>query len=280
MSDRRAFVVAHHHPQGRVGSHVRRLVGALANAADAVVLVSTNAAEEQLASLPVSVRTITRPNVGYDFESYRVGIRALGPLEGLGQLVVLNTSFVCFDPARLLARVLDPGRPRADLLGLTANGQFGWHLQSYWISFENAAVICSEAFRAWWDGLEVISERDEVIRRHELGLTRHFASHGFRLAALFSPDRRQKLRALCRWFEAPERVPEMPPEGPVALDLAAADAMDPLHFLWDDVLDALDVVKPDLIRRNPCGVNLHRLWMHAREDAAFRACLEEAMHEG
>jgi hypothetical protein len=66
--------------------------------------------------------------------------------------VILNSSFVALDPARLTARFFSRSQPDIDVLGLTANYEYAAHLQSYWISFEGRRVLDSPAFGEWWAG--------------------------------------------------------------------------------------------------------------------------------
>src|SRR5512137_1400756 len=99
-----AFVVAHHDPRGRVAAHLAALVRALPGR---VVFVSTGLADAEGVRLADAAEVIRRANEGYDFFSYKTGIDRLAPeLEGAGGLVILNSSFVCLDPGRLMGPFL------------------------------------------------------------------------------------------------------------------------------------------------------------------------------
>lgn len=274
----RAIVIAHFHAAGLVQANLRLLMDALLALPARIVFVSTHASAEALGSLPAAVQVITRPNVGYDFESYRVGIAALGDLSMLDELVVMNSSVVCIDPARLCNRFFRAPRPDADFFGLSASREFAPHLQSYLVAFSKRVVV-SEAFGAWWSGLERLDDRDAVIGRHELGMTLHFVRHGFRPAAAFHPTPAQKFRALCRHFESTGQVPPIGADGTVVLDLAAADALNHTHYLWDAILDEFGVMKAELLRRNPYALDLHRVSLMLRDDPGFRALVNDVLSE-
>jgi hypothetical protein len=110
QSPRRAFVVAHYDPAGRVAWNLRDLVAHLATLGR-VIFVSTNLDENAARSLPAGVQVITRPNEGYDFYSYKRGIEALGDPRAFDEVVILNSSFVCLDPARLTGRFFSARAP-------------------------------------------------------------------------------------------------------------------------------------------------------------------------
>lgn len=274
---KRAFVVAHYDEGGRIARHLCNLLAALTTLSETVILVSTHVTPQALASLPPGVRALTRPNVGYDFESYRVGIDTVGIDADLDQLVLLNSSFVCIDPAKLCHRLFDGPPPQVDLAGITSSNAGAYHLQSYFVSFEGKAILASDAFRSWWANLEPLSSRDDVINRYELGMTAHFVERGFRAGAAFVPDRQQLFRAVCRWFEARGREPPIGADGRVTIELAGADLLNPMHFLWDDVLDEFGIVKLELLKTNPFGVNLHRFALLQRSDPVVRQLVGDAL---
>jgi len=274
----RAVVIAHFHAGGRVQENLRLLVQALLALPARVVFVSTGASAEALATLPAGVRAITRPNVGYDFESYRVGIAALGDLSALDELVLLHSSMVCIDAVKLRDRFFRAPRPDADVFALTASREIAPHLQSFLVGFSRR-VIASEAFVSWWRDLERVDHRDAVIGRYEIGMTAHFARAGFRLAAAFRPTPAQRFRALCRHFEASGEVPPIAGNATVTLDLDAADALNPMHFLWDAILEEFGVMKAELLKHNPHSIDLQHVNRMLLQDARLRALVRDVLDE-
>jgi rhamnan synthesis protein F len=276
---KRAFVIAHFHPKGAIAIGLRNLIAALLAYSENVVFVSTNAAPHETGTLPRPVKVITRPNVGYDFYSYKVGIEALGDVSGLDQLVILNSSFVCVDPAKLCANFLSPPARGVDLLGLSASREIELHLQSYFVSFENAAVIGSAAFAEWWRAMQPVSDRSRVISQYEIGMSKYFVERGFRLGAAFAPSPQHKLLALCRAMEFSGRFPDIGPDGTVVLDTAAADSLNPTHFLWDRILEEFGILKLELLKTNPFRLDLRALTAAYQASADLRRVLDDALSE-
>ena len=275
---KRAVVIAHFHAGGLVQAHLRTLVRALLALDTRIVLVSTSASPEAIRTLPGEVRPIVRPNVGYDFESYRVGIASLGDLGAWDEVVLLNSSIVCIDAAKLCRGFFCAPRPEAEVFGLTASREFSPHVQSFLVGFSRRALV-SQPFAAWWRDLQAFDDREEVIGRCELAMSAHFARHGFRLGAAFRPTPAQKFRALCRYLEALDQVPPITADGKVSLDLAAADALNPMHFLWDAIFDQFGVLKAELLRRNPYSLDLRPITRLLMNDVAFRQLVADVFEE-
>ena len=244
----RAFVVAHLDPAGRVALHLRALAAHLASLGR-VVFVSTNLAEGDAHALrSTGIEVITRPNIGYDFFSYKSGIEALGDLAQLDAVTILNSSFVCLDPPTLVARFLSSLGPGVDVMGITSNYEYAAHVQSYWMSFETRRVLDSPAFASFWRDMQPVSEREQVIPRYEVGLSQAMNRAGLRLASAFKP-----------------------PAG------ARAPYHNPTHVFWDAVLAQFGIIKLELLKSNPFRMDLSRLdtVLQARPD--WRALVDDAL---
>ena len=249
-SPRRAFVVAHYDPAGRVARHLHGLVRHLASLGR-VVFVSTRLADGEARSLAPTAEVITRANEGYDFFSYKGGIEALGDLRAVDQLVILNSSFVCLDPVRLTDRFFSRSRPDIDMLALTSNYEYAAHLQSYWVSFENRRILDSPAFARWWSGMEPVSDRDLVIPRYEVGMSHAMHEAGFKLASAFSP--------------------------PAAAPGPKQPYRNPTHVYWESLFEEFAILKLELLRANPFRMDLSKLdrALAARPD--WRALVDDAL---
>ena len=244
---RRAFVIAHYDPAGRVARHLRALTAHLATLGR-VVFVSTQLSGAAARALAGDVEVITRPNEGYDFFSYKRGIESLGALAAFDALTLLNSSFVCLDPPRLTGRFFSRARAGIDVLGLTANFEYAAHLQSYWISFESRRVLDSGAFARWWSDMEPVSDRELVISRYEVGMSHALKAAGFTLASAFSPP-------------AQPRVAHR----------------NPTHLYWEALMEEFGILKLELLRANPFGMDLRKLDAALRARPDWRSLVDDAL---
>lgn len=252
-------VVAHYDPQGDLAADLLATVRTLHARGAQVCFVSTGLHDAAAAALAPWADVVRRENTGYDFWSYKVGIdRLRAQRHGLPfeRLLLLNSSVWIDDVDRLLQR-MDAHRGQLDVISITLSHEVRPHLQSFWLAFESPAVLTSAAFERWWAALEPLSVREEVIARHELGLSAHFAQAGFRLGALFQLTREQRLLAVLRALE--NGFLPLPANDPVTIDPAWADRLNPTMYAWDALYAQLGVLKWELLRRNPHRLNLEAL---------------------
>jgi len=283
VAARWAAVVAHFDARGRLAMHLERTVAALQAAGARVCFVSTGLGDEGASRLRACAEVIRRPNVGYDFASYRAGLQALGLLAGPSaavrwdRVLLLNSSIVIADPGRLL-EAMRSRAGRADLTGLTFSLERQGHLQSYGLVFEGGRILGSESFQRWWQQMPVLSDRAQVIEQLELGLSLQFARTGFRLEALYRPGPEVQHRAVRRAIDAGH--PALPRERGRPVAPAQAETLNPTHFCWDDLFEHLGVLKLELLARNPHRLNLQPLRRRLMEDATLCALVLDAIGAG
>jgi rhamnosyltransferase len=257
-------------PRGTLGPHVRRQVDALAGSVDDVVVVSTSTLDDEARRfLAARVRLVERANTGYDFLSYRAGLEAVGDLTAYDEVTVCNDS--CVGPLVPYAEVFATmaGRP-ADFWGLTETDRVRHHVQSFFVTFR-PAVLASPAFASFWDGVEVLPDRSQVIRRYEVGLSRHLYRAGFASAPYVEEgdaERRLARRRVAWWALGRTGVPR----GRADVALLRKRARVP----WNPSIaladrPAMPYVKIDTLRYDPYGLGADRLLARGEREhpAAF-----------
>jgi hypothetical protein len=140
--------------------------------------------QEQL--IPRAWKVMIRPNFGYDFGGYRDAIlHVLDVVPCPKRLYVLNDSvwFPLQSDSDLVAEVR---AQNSDLYGFVLNNRVRssrrTHVQSYFFSF-GPRVLVSPDFRAYWEKLFLTNNKDLVIRRCEIPMTRFFKRLGFSVSA-------------------------------------------------------------------------------------------------
>lgn len=116
------------------------------------------------------VSSIVRSNFGYDFGSWAVAIREFPQLVYAKHVILSNDSivgpFADFGP---LARRFEAAT--ADVWSATINNQHFPHLQSFFLGF-NHQVLSDSPLREFWREVRIEREKDDVIEKYELGLSR------------------------------------------------------------------------------------------------------------
>jgi len=177
-----AAVIAHYDPTGKVSQSLIGLVHLFQARGIEVIFVSTNLDPTYEKTLSAAVKVITRPNLGYDFCSYKLGIEKLQDVSVLDRLILLNSSFIVLDPAKLLKNFISKPQGPA-LRGLTLSYDIAPHIQSFWLSFETQDLIGSHVFKQWWTNVLPLATKEEIIRNYEIGLSQWFSYHHIPLSA-------------------------------------------------------------------------------------------------
>lgn len=259
---RRLAIMAHFDPRGRVAPHVRRQVEALAHAADRLIVVSTaDLAPEDEHWLRANSELVRRLNYGYDFFSYRTGLLEAEDLRDYDHVIVCNDSYV--GPLVRYSDILAAMEARSvDFWGLTRTDRVAPHVQSFFVCFRQW-VVRSRAFTNFWQRMTPLSDRAQVIRRYEVGLSQTLTGAGFAAGSYFTENDRDRRLARQRvWWWAALRAQKQSPRARRAAFLRfASEAWNPCAGLADRSLDGarLPFVKIDTLRYDPYGLGADRL---------------------
>ena len=198
----RALVFAHYDRDGVFDEHVIHALREYRRLVDTLVVVSTTAASPGPLTGLVD-HFIARDNVGYDFCSWRAGLAALPCVAQFAEVICANDSV--YGPLFDLAPVFDDVRiTNADFWGMCLSEQGTKrrgrttcpHLQSWFFAMRRP-LLESEAFSTFWNSVEPLAHKDDIIDRYEIGMSEHFGRAGFRMAALYDA----RLHGAGRWAD-------------------------------------------------------------------------------
>ncbi len=228
----RVALFCHFDAHGAVRADTLRYLAALHDAGFSIVAVSNSGSlrpDAMTALHSLCAAVLVRRNVGYDFCAWREGLERLGLPRGDTELLLLANDSV-YGPLHpltpLLARIASGG---ADVWGLTDSEQIRFHLQSYFLA-ANAAALRSDAWRRFWRSVRPVPSKHLMIRCYEVGLTQRLSRAGLRCQAL--------------WPLTSMQLPDR-----------ASTTVNPTHDLWRQLLDAgFPFIKRELVRDNPARV--------------------------
>lgn len=129
--------------------------------------------------LPDDIVVLSRPNIGYDFGSWRDAFAGIDGLDEAGLVVLTNDSLLGpFAPLDdLTERIVDAD---ADVWAATESHSGGHHLQSYLLAFRGG-VLARPELREFLAGVRPLDTKRAVISTYERGLTRAVAAAGLRV---------------------------------------------------------------------------------------------------
>ncbi len=182
----RLAVLAHWSVDERLTRSVVTYLDELVRAGYYVVLVSAAESAKPLSFRhPVagSVVVLRKPNVGYDFGSWAIGLHWARRWLGAETVLLANDSLV--GPFWPLGGILEQvGASSADVVALTDNTQFRKHLQSFFLAFRGG-VLGDPPLRDFWTGIEHQADKDRIIHDSELGLSALLSREGYASDVLF-----------------------------------------------------------------------------------------------
>jgi|TARA_B110000971_G_C19994404_1_gene493571 lipopolysaccharide biosynthesis protein len=246
---RKALVVAHFNRFGKIRQDTISALIVFNNFFDRIILVSTNLNEEEKYKIPNFIETFVRKNVGYDFYSYRYGIRKLLEEKSDWQITLMNTSFVIIDPDKLYIQYIQNGikKDNFEFYGLTKSNERKKHIQSFMMTFSNSLVQDND-FVNWWNAMIPLNVRQEVIDNYEIGLSQYLICIGYKLKSAFS------------FWDIFSKI------------------KNPTHAKYEDLLHKFGVLKIEVFKDNPFNLNLDPIKKLIDENNKFKKIINEGLN--
>ena len=246
-------VVAHFDPEDRFDATFETLLTCLLKVCDQILVVSTCAPTPLDKRFEDRVKCIFRPNVGYDFYSYKVGVQHLAGASHAGSLFLVNSSFLITDREKFVTTLkgIQNTNANLDLVSITHSIQMGHHLQSYLLHVSSAAKG-SVWFSEWISKIQPRNSKQEIILLDEVGLSIKAHKSGAKVGAWFVCTRMERWRGAFRWAKYLIQQKQ-------ALHLLNPRTLmrfNPVHFLGQALATQCGLVKTELVRNNPCGQDL------------------------
>jgi len=193
----RLALYAHYAASAEVRPFVLHYLEAIREEGFRIIFISNSAIapsdDRRLSSL--CEHLLLRPNIGFDFAMWKAALDKFG-LKNVDELLLTNSSII--GPLAPLGVFWSkPSLQKSDFWGLTENCDMSAHLQSYFLVFRRR-VIEASCFSEFWNGILPFSDKMQVIRSYEIGLTLWLAQNGFSWEAAF-PAQSPETAAQGKW---------------------------------------------------------------------------------
>ena len=253
----RALIYVHFDRDGIVDAHVEYALAQYRPHVDHLVFVSPSVKELSPKQKTLVDRFVPRENIGYDFGSWRDGLLSLDA-DRYEEIIFANDSV--YGPLWSPGPVLDFGRERnLDFWGMVMSDQMVTpgvatpHIQSWFFSARRK-LIQSEAFQSFWQRIESVGTKREIIQRFEVGLTESVHRGGFSMGAVYDTKKSMLDRVKTAVREA--SFAELSRTWRL-LRRSVRQNRNPAEGDWDTVLaSGVPFVKVSLLRLNPYGRKL------------------------
>lgn len=176
----RVAVIASYGSDQRVSRSLSTLVAEFESNGYRVLLVRASEATEPLVWPHAAGRpsfVITKPNIGYDFGSWATALAVVPELADKPFVIFANDSLLGpFDS--LAPLVADFEASPCDVWGATDTLEYLPHLQSFLLGFKTG-VLRHRAVQTFWRTVRDLDDKDAIVLRYEIGLSRLLATEGF-----------------------------------------------------------------------------------------------------
>lgn len=179
-------IIAHYDPECIWSENFIVLLQVVSSVIDNVIVVTTC---ENITDLPCQYSNLTlirRPNVGYDFYSYRVGVYLALSRLNTTSILILNSSLLLLNTSAFQSLLLDLINKNSSILSLTDSLQISWHPQSYLLYFNQSCLSSAWLWR-FFNEIEPVNSKFEVIVRYEIGLGQVIQKYKASCDTLFKP---------------------------------------------------------------------------------------------
>ncbi|HEX7852811.1 MAG TPA: rhamnan synthesis F family protein [Sphingobium sp.] len=128
---------------------------------------------------------IVRDNAGYDFGAWAHAFQICPSLFGTRLLIMTNDSIIPTGDSAAFQAMMDRVRAsQSDICGLTANHEYGWHIQSYFLALKGKALR-SDAFKNFIGSVRRIDDKDKVVQEYEITFASRMRDADLKVEALY-----------------------------------------------------------------------------------------------
>ncbi len=256
---KRAAVLVHYDRDDMVDPYLYVYIQALKPCVSHLIFVSTVKLDDiEIKKLKKYCDTvIIRENVGYDFMSYKVGLSSFD-YKKYDEVLLCNDSV--YGPLYPMQTLFDSMQANeCDFWGITDNTVMGYHIQSYFIVLKNS-VLLSTHFSSFWKLLTVLDEKDEIIKRYEIGFSQVLINAGFNsaISAKFQPSISNKFSIFIRKLTPKKIIKKIKSLLLGKEKMTHIGKINTSHYFWKELLisEQVPFIKIELLRDNPMQVNI------------------------
>lgn len=132
MKKKNYLLIAHYHSSGKIRDDLKKFVIEAKNIFENIIFISTKLDKIELNKIKKFAKVIIRPNYGYDFYSYKIGIQKLLSSKKItsGTIFFVASSLLFVNPNKLLNFFKRKKNLDKKIYGLTKSWEIEEHLQT------------------------------------------------------------------------------------------------------------------------------------------------------
>lgn len=246
------LIIAHYHRDGLLRNDLIELIKNFKKNFSQIIFVSTKLKKSESLKINKSVKVIIRPNFGYDFYSYKVGIEYLkkkfkNKFNKNDIICLFPSSLIYAKPEKLLNKIKKIKKFDNCVFGLSKSWEIKEHLQSEMFIF-SMNLFNKKLFSKWWTNIRKFKSRQVIILNYEIGFSEFLSKEKIEKKTLFTKNINDypygiikliKQKLLNIFFKEKKIYKK-----------------NPLHFYWKDIYDEFGILKIELLKTNPHNIDM------------------------
>ncbi len=271
-----AAIVAHYTVESFWDENFLEILRALEKNFDKILVVTTAEKIPDIGPHFPKVTLIRRPNIGYDFYSYRVGMSLLLSESDIDGIFLLNSSIFLLNTNLFqnLLKKMCATESTAGARGLTASNQIGWHLQSYLLYFD-IRILPLEWLRRQFELIEPVNSKFEVVLKYEIGLGHALRAANITTESIYQPTIVQTVRGALSYMWSLARSQGLSVWFRPSFWRAWRD-VNWTHFGAEVLAREYGLVKVEFFRNNPHQLPQKAVWNYC--DQKLRSGIERSIN--
>lgn len=251
---KRYLLIAHYHQNGQIRADLINLIKISKKYFDETVLISTKLKISEKNKLTKFAKVIIRPNYGYDFYSYKVGMTYL--LKKYKDdfkektITCLASSLFYIKPEKLFNSIKKTKIKDNNIYALSKSWELREHLQMD-IFFFPMKLFDNKTFLKWWMNIGKFKSRQVFIERYELGFTIFIQKLKIKMNTLFLYNVHAYPSTLRKVIVQKVRN--------IFFKEVKIYKKSPTHYYWEKVYNQFGLLKIDLIKTNFHKIDISNL---------------------
>ena len=252
--DGKYLIIAHYHSDRHIRKDLVELVKHFNREFTKILFISTKLNFDEKKKINKYAKIIVRPNYGYDFYSYKVGIKYLldneKKLNDNKLIFLMASSLMYFNPIKLLKEFNKIKKIHNKVYTLSKSWEIQEHFQSDIFIF-SINLFKNKFFLKWWQQIRKFKSRQLIINKYELGFTEMIRKLDIEGNALFKENilnfpnnlKKKIMIKIRNLFFKENKIYKK----------------NPTHYYWEKIFKKFGLIKIELIKSNPHKINMANL---------------------
>ncbi len=250
MKKNKNLLIAHYHKSGKIRDDLVSFIKIASKSFHKIIFISTKLKKDERKKINKYASVISRPNYGYDFYSYKLGIEELlkDKKNNKKTIFFIASSLFFLNPKKLINKLNNNKTINKKIFSLTKSWEIEEHLQTDIFSIP-ASYFKKKKFYNWWKKIKKFKKRSTIVGKYELGLSQFIKKNNLKYDCLFRDNIIDYPDSYIKLFK--KRVNN------IFFKENKIYKKNPTHFYWKSIFKKFGIIKIDLIKTNPNKINLN-----------------------